>query len=60
MGEIRQKRGLEKQEGRERHENKVVGLGGAEAGHPDPVPLVNVQLWETRAYKFWRFFESFF
>ena len=35
-----------------------VGLGLVE--HPDPVPLVNVQLWETRAYKFWRFFESFF
>ena len=32
MGEIRLKRGLEKQEGRERHENKVDGLGGAEAG----------------------------
>ena len=31
-----------------------------DTSHPDPVPLVNVQLWETRAYKFWRFFESFF
>ena len=33
MGEIRLKRGLEKQEGRERHENKVDGWVGFVQSH---------------------------
>ena len=28
--------------------------------HPDPGPIVNVQVWETGASEYWRFFEHFF
>ena len=28
--------------------------------HPDPEPIVNVQVWKTGASAFWRFSEGFF
>ena len=28
--------------------------------HPDPEPIVNVQVWKTGASAFWRFIEGFF
>ena len=31
-----------------------------EGRHPDPEPIVNVQVWKTGASAFWRFSEGFF
>ena len=36
--------------------SKVDGL----AVHPDPGPIVNVQVWDLAASAFWRFFGLFF